>query len=76
MLIAPSEPAVVDATPAAQNETAVSDIEISRRVMKIRSSWTLGERLRRRREAESRFADLLAALTADPNQMGADSEAA
>lgn len=65
MLTAPSEPAVLDTTLAAQNETPVSDIEISRRVLKIRASWSLGERLRRRREAETRFADLVAALGVD-----------
>lgn len=62
MLIASSEAAVSETTTAAQNETPLSDVEISRRVMKIRSSWSPAERLRRRRQAESRFADLLAAL--------------
>ncbi len=45
-----------------QNETSVSDIEISRRAMEIRAGWSLSERVRRRREAESRFADLMVSL--------------
>ncbi|MCC9657277.1 hypothetical protein [Rhodopirellula halodulae] len=48
-----------------QNETLPSDAEITRRVMKIRSSWSVAERLRRRREANTRFADLLDALTTE-----------
>ncbi len=50
---------------AAHNETQVSDIEISRRLLRIRSGWTVGERLDRRREAERRFADLMNALLGD-----------
>jgi len=50
---------------ASQNETAPSDAEITRRVMRIRSSWSVAERLRRRREADDRFADLLDALSAE-----------
>lgn len=45
-----------------QNETHLSDVEISRRVMEIRAGWSLGERVARRREAERRFADLLDCL--------------
>lgn len=52
-----------------QNETTVSDFEISRRVMQIRAGWSLSERVRRRREAENRFADLMTSL-------GIDSDAA
>ena len=44
---------------ASQNETAPSDAEITRRVMKIRSSWSVAERLRRRREADDRSAQFL-----------------
>jgi len=50
-------------TPATQNEKLPSDIEISRRVMKIRSQWSPAERVRRRREAEDRFAALMDKLT-------------
>ncbi|MEM1068581.1 MAG: hypothetical protein AAGG48_03300 [Planctomycetota bacterium] len=46
-------------TVSAQNEILPSDLEISRRVMQIRSNWSLSERLRRRREAEMRFVDLM-----------------
>lgn len=49
-------------TVSAQNETLPSDLEITRRVMQIRSQWTLAERLRRRREAEQRFTDLMMKL--------------
>ncbi len=45
-----------------QNENELTDAEISRRVLAIRSGWTIAERVRRRREAEKRFADLLDAL--------------
>ncbi len=48
-----------------QSETALSDLEVSRRVLEIRSGWSLGERVRRRREAERRFADLLESLTTE-----------
>ena len=44
-------------------ETGLSDIEISRRVLEIRSRWSASERVRRRREAEDRFATLLTTLT-------------
>jgi hypothetical protein len=50
---------------AAQIETLPSDAEISRRVLRIRSNWSVGERLRRRREAEQRFVDLMSALSGD-----------
>ena len=48
-----------------QNETFLSDAEISRRVMRIRSGWSVGEKVRRRREAEERFADLMGKLVGD-----------
>lgn len=48
--------------PANQNETFVSDAEISARVLRIRSGWSVKERIERRREAERRFADLIDAL--------------
>lgn len=41
---------------------AVSDCEISQRVLRIRSNWSASERLQRRQDAESRFADLLTSL--------------
>jgi hypothetical protein len=53
---------VTDNRPANQNETFVSDAEISARVLRIRSGWSVKERLERRREAERRFADLIDAL--------------
>ena len=62
MLTANCEPIVSESVLAAQNETLPSDLEISRRVMRIRSHWSISERLRRRREAERRFADLMVKL--------------
>jgi hypothetical protein len=47
-----------------QNETIVSDSEISERVLRIRSGWSVAERVQRRREAERRFADLIDKLGA------------
>ena len=46
-----------------QCEMGPSDAEISRRVLEIRSRWSVSERIRRRREAEDRFATLLSSLT-------------
>ena len=43
-------------------DTLPSDEEISRRVLRIRSSWSAEERMQRRREAEMRFADLICKL--------------
>lgn len=63
MLTAICEQAVSESNAVAQNETLPSDIEISRRVMQIRSGWTVAERIRRRRDAERRFVDLMTALT-------------
>jgi hypothetical protein len=48
-----------------QTETDLSDLEVSRRVLAIRAGWSLSERVRRRREAERRFADLLDALAVE-----------
>ena len=62
MLSVASESYVSETTGYSQNETSVSDLEISRRVMEIRAGWSLSERVRRRREAESRFADLMESL--------------
>lgn len=58
MLTITCEPKTTDHT-VTQNETPLSDLEISRRVLQIRSNWSISERLRRRREAEQRFADLM-----------------
>ena len=46
----------------AQNETMLSDVEILRRVRKIRSGWSVSERIERRQVANERFASLLEAL--------------
>ena len=62
MLMTPCAQAVSKTPETSQNETILSDVEISRRVLRIRSRWSVGERLRRRREAEDRFADLMNAL--------------
>ena len=62
MLTATCERIDVDLTQNTQNETLPTDLEILRRVMKIKSEWTLSECLRRRREAENRFADLMDTL--------------
>lgn len=50
---------------ASQKETPGTDIEIWRRVMEIRAGWSVSERVRRRREAENRFAMLLESLSTD-----------
>ena len=62
MLTATCEPARVDLTPETQNETLPSDFEIMRRVRNIKSGWSATECIRRRREAENRFVDLLCRL--------------
>ena len=60
MLTVTCEQNVSKSNPVAQNETLLpSDLEISRRVLRIRSKWSVSERVRRRREAEQRFADLM-----------------
>ncbi|MDG2221805.1 MAG: hypothetical protein P8L85_10505 [Rubripirellula sp.] len=58
MLTITCEPKATD-NAVTQNETLLSDLEISRRVLQIRSNWSISERLRRRREAEQRFVDLM-----------------
>ena len=65
MLTVTCEPNVAKMTEAAQIETLPSDVEISRRVLRIRSRWSISERIRRRQEAELRFADLMCALGVD-----------
>jgi hypothetical protein len=65
MLTLTNENSVSEQISVAQNETLPSDAEISRRVMRIRSGWSVGERVRRRREAEERFADLMGKLVSD-----------
>ena len=62
MLTVTREPSVSETTSAAQIETLPSDLEISRRVLQIRSKWSVSERVRRRREAEQRFNDLIDTL--------------
>ena len=52
MLTATCEATVAQRPLASQRETLPSDAEISRRVLAIRNGWTVGERIRRRREAE------------------------
>lgn len=61
LTVSNDRPTLEDTRPS-HSETSVSDFEISRRVMEIRAGWSLSERVRRRREAESRFADLMTSL--------------
>ena len=63
MLMTTCAQAVSKPAPSSQNEMIPSDVEISKRVLRIRSRWSIGERLRRRREAEQRFFDLMDALS-------------
>ncbi|MDE0865242.1 MAG: hypothetical protein OSA98_15735 [Rubripirellula sp.] len=65
MLTLENKKLVSNRTSVTQNETIPSDAEISRRVMRIRSGWSVGERVRRRREAEERFVDLMGKLVSD-----------
>lgn len=65
MLTVTCQPNESETPNVAQNEITVSDREISRRVLQIRAGWTIGERVRRRREAERRFEELLDTLLAD-----------
>ena len=65
MLTLTNQNNVSERTSVAQNETLPSDAEISRRVMRIRSGWSDGERVRRRQQAEERFADLMDKLVSD-----------
>ncbi|MFK8113460.1 MAG: hypothetical protein AB8B91_14745 [Rubripirellula sp.] len=60
-----TEPTVATTTQAAQIETLPSDAEISRRVLRIRSQWSVSERLQRKRDADERFADLMCKLGVD-----------
>lgn len=60
-----TKPAVATKTQPAQIETLPSDLEISRRVLQIRSQWTVTERIQRKRDAEERFADLMCKLGVD-----------
>ncbi|TWU41598.1 hypothetical protein Q31b_30490 [Novipirellula aureliae] len=66
MLTATYNENVSDIITMPQNETMeanlVSDIEVSRRVLAIRSKWSVSERIRRREEANKRFGDLMDAL--------------
>ncbi len=62
MLTVTCEPTQVDLTPETQNETIPSDLEIVRRVRKIKSGWSPTECIRRRRDAEDRFIDLMCKL--------------
>mgnify|MGYP003573925111 CR=1 FL=1 len=62
MLTATCEPTRVDLTPKTQNETLPSDLEVMRRVRNIKSGWSPSECIRRRREAEDRFVDLMCKL--------------
>lgn len=62
--IAPTDRQVASHNRLKQDETFVSDEEISRRLLSIRSGWTVAERIERRREAERRFSELLNVLTA------------
>ncbi len=48
---------------AAQNEIPMTDAEVSQRVQRIRSGWSMHERVERRREAERRFAKLIESLS-------------
>lgn len=50
---------------SAHNETNLSDMEILSRVRKIRSGWSVSERMERRQAATERFALLLEALESD-----------
>jgi len=65
MLTATCEPRQIELTPETQNETLPTDLEILRRVTQIKSEWTLTECVRRRREAENRFAELMSKLGSD-----------
>ncbi len=62
MLTATCEPNIFEAPVTDQNEITVSDREISNRVLKIRSGWSVAERIRRRHEAERRFDELIDTL--------------
>ncbi len=65
MLTATDHTPVAVSNFVSHNETAPSDAEIASRVLAIRSSWDVNERLARRRAAEQRFEKLLDALQAE-----------
>ncbi len=65
MLTLTNRKSVSERISVTQNETLPTDAEISRRVMRIRSGWSDGERVRRRQQAEERFADLMDKLVSD-----------
>lgn len=65
MLTATCQPNVSETNRTTQIETLPSDAEISRRVLQIRSGWSVSERIRRRHQAEERFADLMDKLIGD-----------
>ncbi|MDA7914986.1 hypothetical protein OAE21_01845 [Rubripirellula sp.] len=65
MLTLTNKKSVSERISVTQNETLPTDAEISRRVMRIRSGWSDGERVRRRQQAEERFADLMDKLVSD-----------
>ena len=65
MLTLTNQKSVSERISVTQNETLPTDAEISRRVMRIRSGWSDGERVRRRQEADERFADLMDKLVGD-----------
>ena len=62
MTTATCEPTVSKLTLQTQSETRPTDLEIWRRVARIRSNWSLTERAQRREEAESRFIDLMCSI--------------
>lgn len=57
-----SHPSVSKMIPVGQIETHLSDEEIASRVRQIRCSWSISERIRRRREAEQRLGSLVDSL--------------
>ena len=61
----PAQDLVSNIVSPAQNETIPSDVEILRRVCRIRSGWRVSERIERRQAANERFASLLEALELD-----------
>ncbi|TWU58892.1 hypothetical protein Poly51_16720 [Rubripirellula tenax] len=63
MLTITCENSISENNADAQVETLPSDAEISRRVLQIRSGWTIQERVSRRRDAENRFELLLQKLS-------------
>lgn len=48
--------------PSSQNDIPLTDAEVLQRVSRIRSGWSVQERVERRREAERRFAELVEVL--------------